>query len=209
MASKGTTIAKRLIAFIAGVRSFASMNTDMNRQCRSLNKFLSTFVAFIRSTRKVREDDPSGIALYTRMYSFCARRGLDIGSKWGGCVPCRTKSDLLANVFWQVVHTKSRVSGIDATEGRPLGTVDVCCALRAGGSVVGTAAVDKVGADAVDFGDPGTELDLSDSDPALSAGSSFPVPSLFKIFLMSIHSLRPLQAGSPASNARNQFLFHS
>ena len=96
------------------------------------------------------------------------------------------------------------MSGIDAAEGRPRGTVEGGCTLRTEGSVVGTPAVGKVGADAVDFGEPGAELDLSDSDSEPFASLLLPAPSLFRMFLMSMHVVRPLQAGCPASNPQHQ-----
>lgn len=104
---------------------------------------------------------------------------------------------------------KSRDRGIDPATGLPLGAAGKGCGRRAGGSVCDATVLDRVGAEAVDFGEAGTEsaalLDLSDS--VSEGGRSSPVaPSLFKIFLMSIHSLRPLQAGSPAPRARHQSL---
>jgi len=79
------------------------------------------------------------------------------------------------------------------TAGRPLGIETGGSGLRVGGSF---AAVDEAGAEAVDFGDPEAEVELSDSDSEVFFFS--PAPSLFNIFCMSIHALRPLQAGSPA-----------
>lgn len=59
------------------------------------------------------------------------------------------------------------------------------------------------GAEAVDFGDPGSELDFPESDPDFCWLAE---PSLFKMFLISMHSLRPLQARSPPPNTHHQLL---
>ena len=54
----------------------------------------------------------------------------------------------------------------------------------------------KTGAEAVDFGEAEAESSLSDSESEFGLFS--PAASLFNMFLISIHSLRPWQAGSPA-----------
>lgn len=84
------------------------------------------------------------------------------------------------------------------TAGRPLGIETGGKGLRVEGSF---AIVDEAGAEAVDFGDPEVEVELSDSDSEFEFRS--PAASLFNIFLMSIHALRPLQAGSPAPDTQH------
>jgi hypothetical protein len=71
--------------------------------------------------------------------------------------------------------------------------------------VVDTSGADRGGAEAVDFGDPDPGLDFSDpeSEPGFFLLAA---PSLFKMFLISIHSLRPLQARSPPPNTHYQSL---
>jgi len=70
---------------------------------------------------------------------------------------------------------------------------------------LGTSTADKAGADAVDFGVPGTECDLPEAESESDLCS--PAASLFNIFLISIHSLRPVQAGSPPPNTQHQSIF--
>jgi hypothetical protein len=138
------------------------------------------------------------------MYSFWTRRLVRPLKERD--IPCRTRSDLLAKVFWHVPQTKSRVNGTGgAPGGRPLGSVEGESTLQAGSSVEACPVVDKTGAEAVDLGEAGAELDLSDSN---SEGGLFsPAASLLSIFLMSMHSLRPLQAGAPPPSAQHQFAF--
>jgi len=51
MSRQRATIAKRFLAFATSMRSFTSMDSRMHSECRSLDKLLSTFVTFIRSTQ--------------------------------------------------------------------------------------------------------------------------------------------------------------
>src|SRR5436190_17873161 len=106
-----------------------------------------------------------GSSPQTRMYSFWENKVRFIKTKWE--LPWRTRSDLLANVFWQVLHTKSRGSGIGVFVGRPLGIETGGSGLRPGGLFA--AAVDEAGAEAVDFGeaDTDTEWTLSESESVL------------------------------------------
>lgn len=103
---------------------------------------------------------------------------------------------------------KSLEVGVGGGTNEPLlGAVVGGWALRVGASVADVSGAVRGGADALDFGDPGSELDFSDSesDPAffwLAAGA----PSLFKMFLISMHSLRPWQARSPPPNTHHQVL---
>lgn len=85
------------------------------------------------------------------------------------------------------------------TAGRPLGIETGGNGLRAGGSF---ATVVEAGAETVDFGEAEAEDEWSDSDSEFEFGSPA-TASLFKIFLMSIHALRPLQAGSPAPEVQH------
>jgi hypothetical protein len=63
------------------------------------------------------------------------------------------------------------------------------------GPATGASRIDPAGADTVDFGVPGTEVDLREAKS--ESDRSSPAASLFNIFLISIHSLRPVQASSP------------
>ena len=65
-----------------------------------------------------------------------------------------------------------------------------------------TGTVDVVGAEAVDFGEPEAAPDLSESDS--ECGSSSPAVGLFKMFLISIHSLPQILDGLPAPRAHCQ-----
>lgn len=74
-------------------------------------------------------------------------------SKYRENIPCRTRSDLLANVFEHVVQTKSRVVGADVSYDRSLKFVDEDPTRSTGLPAGGIPGADKVGADAVDFGE--------------------------------------------------------
>ena len=64
-----------------------------------------------------------------------------------------------------------------------------------GEPAAGASWTDTAGADAVDFGVPGTEIELREAKS--ESDRSSPAASLFNIFLISIHSLRAVQTSSP------------
>lgn len=103
------------------------------------------------------------------------------------------------------MHTKSRVVGATGAKDRPTGVLEDVSIFGDGAFSLGTSRADKAGADAVDFGVPGTDSDLPEAEPESDFCS--PAASLFNIFLISIHSLRPVQASSPPPNTQHQSIF--
>jgi hypothetical protein len=57
MSRQGATIAERFLTFATRMWSLSSVYSGMDRERRSLDKLLSTFITFVRSTQsqKIRE----------------------------------------------------------------------------------------------------------------------------------------------------------
>lgn len=104
------------------------------------------------------------------------------------------------------MHTKSRVAGATSAKDPLPDNSGEASISGDGASSLWASGVDKAGAEAVDFGVPGTETDLWEAELEFDRCSP-PPASLFNIFLISIHSLRPVQASSPPPNTQHQSLF--
>lgn len=94
-----------------------------------------------------------------------------------------------------MVQIKSRVVEAPGAKARVPDVPEGSSTLGEGEPATGASWTDTAGADAVDFGVPGTEIELREAKS--ESDRSSPAASLFNIFLISIHSLRPVQASSP------------